>query len=59
MGWLSTTEIDPEWQHQELLERQQWELEAGLLRADPAYGEWLDKLQQEHTYDKRERHELR
>lgn len=32
------------WHQQELCERQRFEEEQGLLRADPAYLEWLETL---------------
>jgi hypothetical protein len=34
--------MDDWWQAQELIEREQYEIEAGLLRANPAYIEWLE-----------------
>lgn len=38
---------------QDTLEQERYEYEAGLLRADPAYRNWLDSLEQEHTHDHR------
>ena len=40
--------MEPEWQHEELLQREQWELEHQLLKADPGYSEWLAKLEKDH-----------
>lgn len=49
MGRRNDEENDGWWQAQELIERQQYEeaereKEQAQLRADPAFGKWLDKL---------------
>lgn len=36
------------WQAEELLLREQWEAEQELLKADPAYEEWLQQLESQH-----------
>jgi hypothetical protein len=58
MGTRTETEDDRWWQAQELIEREQYEQaerekEQALLRADPAYAAWSDKLdkQQETIHD--------
>jgi hypothetical protein len=38
------------WAQQELLLREQWEAEQELLKADPAYDEWLQQLENDDEH---------